>query len=316
MARPTGLELLWRAGQASADSLSSPSNPQTPPDPLAMVAVRHCPLLDHPGPSRELAVAPAPWQARQCLETGLVYLANPPAQEQFQDEFAWEVTHADESARRRQEEPLLYAASTALKTFRKRWLGRDKLVGILAGLIRRRSGPIRLVDIGCSDGDLFRRLVNRLEPDQRARLAPVGIEISSYLAVRADRRLRLHGGRCIHASGIEGLAELEAATSDIVVLSCVLEHELDPVPLLRACRDRLAATGSVVVKVPNYACFARHLRGRRWCGYRWPDHVNYFTPRSLVATAERAGLRVTRMGLLDASPLSDSLYAVFGRPAI
>ena len=313
--RPSGLELLWRPGLAAADSLSSLSNPQSQPDPLTMVASRHCPLLDRPGPSRELAVAPAPWQARQCLETGLVYLANPPAQEQFQDEFAWEVTHADESARRRQEEPLLYAASSALKTFRRRWLGRDKLVGMVAGLIHRRTGPIRLVDIGCADGDLFRRLVNRLGPAERERLEPVGIEISSYLAARAHRRLSLHGGRCIHASGIDGLAELDAATSDIVVLSCVLEHELDPVPLLRACRERLSANGSVVVKVPNYACLARHLRGRRWCGYRWPDHVNYFTPRSLAATAERAGLRITRMGMLDASPLSDSLYAVFGRPA-
>ena len=280
-----------------------------------MIAVRHCPLLDRPGLSQDLAVAPAPWQARQCLETGLVYLANPPAQEQFQDEFAWEVTHAKESARRRREEPLLYAASTALKTFRSRWLGRDKLVGMVAGLIRRGTEPIRLVDIGCSDGDLFRRLVNRLKPTERERLQPVGIEISSYLAARADHQLGLLGGRCIHASGIDGLEQLDAATNDIVVLSCVLEHELDPVPLLRACRDRLAATGSVVVKVPNYACLARHVRGRRWCGYRWPDHVNYFTPRTLAATAERAGLRVTRMGLLDASPMSDSLYAVCGRPA-
>jgi len=30
-----------------------------------------------------------------------------------------------------------------------------------------------------------------------------------------------------------------------------------------------------------YACLARQLRGRRWCGYRWPDHVNYFTPETL-----------------------------------
>ncbi len=279
-----------------------------------MTAARACPLLDEPGPSRELDVAPAPWQVRQCLETGLVYLANPPAQERFQDEFAWEVTHAEESARRQQDEPLLYATSSALKTFRKRWLGRDKLVGIIAGLIRRRAGQVRLVDIGCAEGDLFRRLALRLAQADAARLEPVGIEISSYLAARADRRLKLHGGHCIHASGIDGLAGLAASSVDVVILSCVLEHELDPVPLLDACRQRLQSDGVVVVKVPNYACLARRVRGRRWCGYRWPDHVNYFTPKSLAATAERAGLQVKRMGLLDASPLSDSLYAVVGRP--
>jgi hypothetical protein len=71
----------------------------------------------------------------------------------------------------------------------------------------------------------------------------------------------------------------------------------------------------VVVKVPNDACLARRLRGRGWCGSRWPDHVNDFTPRTLAATAVRVVLRFVRRGLLDRSPLSDSLYAVFGPAA-
>ena len=83
--------------------------------------------------------------------------------------------------------------------------------------------------------------------------------------------------------------------------------------MLAACRERLSHDGVVVIKVPNYACLARRLRGRRWCGYRWPDHVNYFTPQSLAAMADRAGLRVARMGLRDRSPLSDSLYAILAR---
>ena len=81
----------------------------------------------------------------------------------------------------------------------------------------------------------------------------------------------------------------------------------------QACRDRLAGDGAVVVKVPNYACLARRFRGRRWCGYRWPDHVNYFTPATLAATARAAGLRVVRMSVMDRNPVSDSLYAVLGR---
>jgi SAM-dependent methyltransferase len=277
---------------------------------------RHCPLLDRPGPSRPLDVAPAPWEPRQCLETGLVYLANPPSQEQFSDAFAWEVTHAEESARRHREEPLLYGLSRACKTFRYRWLKRDKLVGMVRQLACRRGfGPIRLVDIGCSDGGLFGRLIARLPAPVAARIEPVGIEISTQLAARAHPRLRRHGGRCIHAAGVDGLRELAPGSVEIVILSCVLEHEFEPVALLAACRERLAPGGTVVVKVPNYACLARRIRGRRWCGYRWPDHVNYFTARTLGATASRAGLRVERMGLFDRSPLSDSLYAVFGRDA-
>jgi hypothetical protein len=98
-----------------------------------------------------------------------------------------------------------------------------------------------------------------------------------------------------------------------IVLSCILEHEIEPLPLLRRCVSRLAADGRLVVKVPNYACLSRHVRGGRWCGYRWPDHVNYFTPTTLVAMGRAAGLRVVRMTLADRQPLSDSLYAIFGR---
>lgn len=281
-----------------------------------MTAPRHCPLLDGPGPSRRLDVAPAPWEVRRCLETGLVYLANPPLQSRYMEEFAWEVTHARESARRQHDEPVIYAISRATKSLRHRWLKRDKLVGIVGRLACRISaGPIRVVDIGCSDGGLFERLVARLPPAVAGRIHPVGIEISTGLAERADARLRRHGGRCIHASGIEGLRTLPAAGVDVVILSCVLEHELEPLRLLAACRERLGERGVVVIKVPNYGSLTRRLRGRRWCGYRWPDHVNYFTPRTLAATARAAGLRVERMGLFDRSPLSDSLYAVVGRDA-
>ena len=280
----------------------------------SLLVDRHCPLLDGPGDSRPLDAAPAPWRVRQCLETGLVYLANPPAQDRYREEFAWEVTHAAESARRQREEPLISAASRALKTFRHRWLKRDKLVGMVAALARRRrTGPIRLVDIGCSDGGLFRRLVAALPADVAGRLEPVGIEISTHLAAVADQRLRFHGGRCIHAAGVDGLRRLAAESVHVVILSCVLEHEIDPVPLLAGCRERLADDGVVVVKVPNYDCLGRRVRGRRWCGYRWPDHVNYFTPATLATTAARAGLAVARMRFLDRSPLSDSLYAVFQR---
>lgn len=278
-----------------------------------MTMIRHCPLLLSPGPSRRLDSAPAPWELRECTETGLVFLANPPAQERFMEEFAWQVTHAEESLRRRRDEPLVAAVSRVVKRFRQRWLKRDKLVGIVRGIVRRRpNGPIRLVDVGCADGGLFGRLIDRLPEAVARRIEPVGIEISTKLASRADARLRQHGGRCIHAAGVAGLKRLPATTVDVVILSCVLEHEIDPVALLDGCRERLAPDGVVVVKVPNYACFSRRLRGRRWCGYRWPDHVNYFTPHSLAATARLANLQVTRMGWLDRSPLSDSLYSVFG----
>ena len=283
-----------------------------PPD------ARPCPLLERDSASVSLDAAPAPWSLRRCEETGFVYLANPPAQELFRDEFAWEVTHEQESLRRRRSEPFLYALSGGIKTFRQRFLKRDKMATLVGRLIRQAArsaedGPIRLVDIGCAQGTLALRVADRLPRSVASRLEPIGIEISTYLSKLAHLALRARGGRCIHGTGIDGLTDVERGGAQVIVLSCILEHELAPLPLLRRCRERLSLDGSIVVKVPNYACVGRVLRGSRWCGYRWPDHVNYFTPQTLAAMARAAGLRVVRMNVFDRSPLSDSLYAVLGR---
>ena len=278
---------------------------------------RPCPLLERDSRATPLGDAPSPWQLRRCEETGFVYLANPPAQERFRDEFAWEVTHAEESHRRRRAEPKLYALSGALKTFRQRVLKRDKVASIVQSLVREfgsdDDGPIRLVDVGCAQGTLAMRVIGRVPPDVAARLEPIGIEISTQLAGIAEFALRGRGGRCIHGTGIEGLGQLDRGSVHVVVLSCILEHEIEPLPLLRKCRERLTHDGRVVIKVPNYNSVGRHLRGPKWCGYRWPDHVNYFTPRTLAAMAAAAGLEVKRMNVFDRSPTSDSLYAVLGR---
>lgn len=118
------------------------------------------------------------------------------------------------------------------------------------------------------------------------------------------------GGSCVQASAPAGLACLPEGRFRLILLASYLEHEVQPLPVLRRCRALLADSGLVVVKVPNYACWNRRLRGARWCGFRWPDHVNYFTPATLREMAARAGLRVSRMALRDRHPLSDSLYAV------
>jgi len=246
-----------------------------------------------------------------------VYLANPPAQERYRDEFAWEVTHEQESVRRQRREPLLHALSGALKTFRQRFLKRDKTAAIIRGLVRDAAsgvtGPIRLVDVGCAKASLSVRVADRLPRTISDRLEPVGIEISNYLAKLAHLALRCRGGRCFHGTALDGLASIDPESAHVIVLSCILEHEIAPLPLLRRCRERLASDGRIVVKVPNYTCLGRWLRGSQWCGYRWPDHVNYFTPATLTAMARAAGLKVVRMNAFDASPLSDSLYAVLGR---
>jgi SAM-dependent methyltransferase len=278
---------------------------------------RASPMLEHDGDTRQLDVAPAPWIVRQCTESGLVFLENPPGYESLKSELAWEVTWKREAEARAAAEPVLYAASTAVKSFRKQVMKRHKVADMATDIARHcTSDPINLLDLGCGGGQLLGMVMERLPAAVRARCRPIGVEISNELAQRSAAALAPYGGRCVHASALEGMAGLEAGSLDLIVMSSFLEHEIQPLPLLREARRSLRDDGHVLVKVPNYASWNRVLRGRRWCGYRWPDHVNYFTPATLGAMAAKAGLRVDRMSLFDRFPLSDSLYAVLRKAGI
>ena len=63
------------------------------------------------------------------------------------------------------------------------------------------------------------------------------------------------------------------------------------------------------MKVPNYGSLNRMVMGKRWCGFRYPDHLNYFTPRTLAAMADGAGFD-TEWGATGRLPTSDNMWAV------
>jgi SAM-dependent methyltransferase len=275
---------------------------------------RVCPLLERRTATRRLPYAPEPWRLRQCLESGFVYLENPPGYAALEGEHAWEASFARESQTRREAEPRLQAASAAYGRFRREVLRRNKVAGLCRELLAAAAErPIHILDLGCGEGQLLERIIDGLPPAVARRSVPHGIELSPALAARAAARLSRLGGSCEHANALVGMAGLSAVRYRLILLASFLEHEIEPLPVLRRCRELLRDDGQVVVKVPNFACWNRRLRGARWCGFRWPDHVNYFTPATLRSMAERAGFAVLRMRMRDRHPLSDSLYAVLGR---
>jgi SAM-dependent methyltransferase len=276
---------------------------------------RVCPLLERESASAVLPYAPAPWVLRRCQESGFVFLENPPLVESLKREYAWEVTSRRQTEDRRAAYPVLHALSAAFKSLRRTILRRDR-VGALARACLRDSPPgeIRLLDLGCGWGALLVDLIASLPGDVAGRCVPHGIEISGELARISAERLEALGGSCVNESALEGLERFPGDTFSLIVMSSFLEHEVNPLPLLRRCRERLRPGGRIVLKVPNFASLNRRMRGAQWCGFRWPDHVNHFTPGTLTAMVRQAGLEVERMTLLDRHPFSDNMYAVAKKP--
>ena len=282
---------------------------------------RVCPLAERATATQVIEdLAPSPWVVRRCLETGFVFLENPPGYDSLKEELAWQVTYQRESQQRARAEPLRYALSRCLKYLRRSVARRHKVADLTLALAARAAAgrphdqAVHLVDVGCGSGELLGGLMQRMPAALRQRCKPHGVELSTELARQSVLALAPHGGHCRHATALDGMARFAPASLDVIVLSSFLEHETAPLPLLRHCDAALRPGGFVLVKVPNHASWNRWLRGARWCGYRWPDHVNYFTSTTLRAMAEKAGLEVERMNWRDRFPLSDSLYAVLRKP--
>jgi SAM-dependent methyltransferase len=275
---------------------------------------RVCPLLERPSETRILPDAPAPWVLRQCLETGFVFLENPPAYELLEEHFAWESTYEQEVQRRAAAEPISYTLRLKFKQFRLRWMWRDKVSQLAtAHLNSLTAEQLTVLELGCGSSFNLLNVMARVPPAVARRCTPLGVEISKKLAAESDLLLHPFGGSCDQDNALSGLERFAPGSVDLLLLVMFLEHETNPLPLLRRCHERLADHGQIVVKVPNYDCLLRHLRGKRWSGFRWPDHVNYFTPRTLQALAQRAGFRIARMRWLDHHPLSDSMYCVLAK---
>ena len=136
-----------------------------------------------------------------------------------------------------------------------------------------------------------------------------GIVISEEAAAVA--RQRLPGAEIL--VGPVTAVRLPAESFDVVTMRSYLEHEQQPMRALEVARGALKRGGIVVLKTPNYGSLNRRVRGRWWCGFRFPDHSNYFTRRTLLLALEKAGFETLPGSVFDCMPTSDNMYVAARR---
>ena len=60
----------------------------------------------------------------------------------------------------------------------------------------------------------------------------------------------------------------------------------------------------------GYSSLNRKFRGDNWCGFRYPDHVNQFTPKTLSEMVVSTGYQIIKFNFLDKQPTSDNMWMV------
>jgi SAM-dependent methyltransferase len=255
---------------------------------------RLCPACEADGHEVIQVYTQAQWPIVRCSDCGFVYLRLVPDDTAFADDFAWEKTSAAETKRRKTN--WLYRLDHATR-FRLK----------VGNLLDRRfvenavaSGG-NVLDIGCGGSC---RIADGL--------VPYGIEISEGLAAHAAPIYASRGGYVVNAPAAEGLDRFEDDFFDHAILRSYLEHESTPRQVLEKLFRKLKPGGTAALKVPDYGCVNRYLMGAKWCGFRFPDHQNYFTRASLGSMVERIGYRIKFENLLPG--MNDNIYAALIRP--
>ena len=96
---------------------------------------------------------------------------------------------------------------------------------------------------------------------------------------------------------------------DLITMWHFLEHDYDPNRTLTYARELLAHDGHLVIEVPRLDSLSFRLYRERWPGLQAPQHTALYSKASLVAMAEKAGLRVVDYLPYGAFPAYFYLFA-------
>lgn len=142
----------------------------------------------------------------------------------------------------------------------------------------QKCGSGRLLDVGCNEG-------RGLDFYQKHGFLAEGLELNSKAADIARGR-----GFTVYGTTLEGFES--DIKYDVIVLSNVLEHSLNPSEMLQYIHRLLNAQGQLWVSCPNSRSWLRSIFGRYWINWHVPFHVVHFSPETLSNTLKDAQFEV------------------------
>jgi len=155
---------------------------------------------------------------------------------------------------------------------------RDRLQRIGRWLATHGETAPTLRDLGCGTGVFL--------DEGRARFQVSGVEVSAY----ASQLARARG-----LDVVQGAVEDDATTPgayEVITLWDVIEHLRDPVGVVTMAARGLKPGGVLALSTGDLGSWCARLSGASWHLFNLPEHLFFFTPRSLVLILERAGLIV------------------------
>jgi SAM-dependent methyltransferase len=135
-----------------------------------------------------------------------------------------------------------------------------------------------VLDLGCASGGFLAAL--------GARWKRHGLDLSELMVRRAAAR----GGIVVRRADVFS-AHFDAASFDVVTAFDVLEHLPQPLQLLSEVRRILKPDGMLLLGTGDAGALGARLAGSRWTYFAVPEHISFFSTRSLERAFRLAGFQ-------------------------
>jgi len=127
----------------------------------------------------------------------------------------------------------------------------------------------KILDIGCAAG-FFLKVAKDKGWDT------TGLEISEFAAKYGREKFGLE----IKTGNLDTI-DFEQNYFDVITAWDVIEHVSDPRSFIQKIHLLLKDEGLLVLGTPNYDSLARKIKKSGWNHLRPPEHLSYFTPRTI-----------------------------------
>lgn len=141
--------------------------------------------------------------------------------------------------------------------------------------------PGTLLEIGCGAGWLLKAFHNK-------GWEVVGLERTVEMACMAADNTGLN----IYSESLDTVEH--NSLYDIIIMSNVLEHIVDPKKIIEDCHKYLKSDGTMIIVVPNNASWQANIFGGYWAHLDTPRHLFHFTPRSIESLLNQRKFKIAK----------------------
>jgi 2-polyprenyl-3-methyl-5-hydroxy-6-metoxy-1,4-benzoquinol methylase len=161
-------------------------------------------------------------------------------------------------------------------------------LGLNSSAYRWVPPDVRVLDIGCGFGQSLGY--------HRAR----GCDAHGVEADENIRRVAEQYGLNVRV-GLFDADNYDPDSFDYVTLDQVIEHVSDPVTFLKGVNRVLKHGGITIISTPNAQGWGRRLFGKKWIHWHAPYHQQFFSMKSMLIAAKKAGFE-----LVDVKTITNS----------